>query len=373
MNKLNIGDNITRLRHSKGVTQEALADFVGVTKGSVSKWENHQSMPDVSLLPLLAAFFDISIDGLIGYEAQLDREQIRKIYQELAADFATNPFEEVMDKSRKLVKQYYSCYSFLFQISLLWLNHFMLAGSSDVQQKVLGEARGLCRHICNECKETALTSDAVMLQAYIDLQLGRAEDVIEALEETISPYRMTGRSEGVLIQAYILAGETEKAVSYTQFAMFGHLISLVGHAITYLELHQTDLPVCEETIRRVDQLDTVYQFAVLDGNAAAIYQMQAACVYARHGMEEQAMERLGRYVSVIRWMFTEENLTSHGDAYFDRIRGWYEGCDLGNRTPRSRKVILDSAAQIFDYPVFDALKARPDFRKLRQSVKEIRA
>lgn len=372
MNKLNIGENITRLRHSRGVTQEALADFVGVTKGSVSKWENHQSMPDVSLLPLLAAFFDVSIDELIGYEAQLDREQIRKIYQELAADFARHPFEEVMEKSRKLVKQYYSCYTFLFQISLLWLNHFMLANSPDVQQKVLGEARELCRHICNECKETALSSDAVMLQAYIDLQLGKAEAVIEALEETISPYRMTGRSEGVLIQAYMLAGEKEKAVSYTQYAMFSHLINLVSHAIMYLELHETDFTVCEETIRRVDQLDKVYQFAALDGNAAAIFQMQAACFYARYGKAEQAVERLGRYVSVIRWMFSKENLTNHGDAYFDRIQAWYEGCDLGNRTPRSRKVILDSALQIFDYPVFDGVKERHDFQKLQQSLKEIR-
>ena len=55
------GENIIRLRKDKGVTQEKMADFLGVTKASVSKWETKQSMPDISLLPIIASYFDISI------------------------------------------------------------------------------------------------------------------------------------------------------------------------------------------------------------------------------------------------------------------------------------------------------------------------
>lgn len=43
MNILNISDNIIRYRHEKKITQEELADFIGVTKASVSKWENKQN------------------------------------------------------------------------------------------------------------------------------------------------------------------------------------------------------------------------------------------------------------------------------------------------------------------------------------------
>lgn len=39
MNTLNFSGNITRLRHEKNITQEQLADFIGITKASVSKWE----------------------------------------------------------------------------------------------------------------------------------------------------------------------------------------------------------------------------------------------------------------------------------------------------------------------------------------------
>ncbi len=47
MDQVNLPDNLIRLRHEKNITQEQLADFLGVTKASVSKWENRQSMPDI--------------------------------------------------------------------------------------------------------------------------------------------------------------------------------------------------------------------------------------------------------------------------------------------------------------------------------------
>ncbi|WP_455661601.1 helix-turn-helix domain-containing protein [Pradoshia sp.] len=65
MTGLNLSDNIIHLRRKKGITQEALAHFIGVTKASVSKWETKQSLPDIMLLPKLAAFFDVTVDELI--------------------------------------------------------------------------------------------------------------------------------------------------------------------------------------------------------------------------------------------------------------------------------------------------------------------
>ena len=97
MNKLNLPDNIIRLRHKKKLTQEEVADFMGVTKASVSKWEKGINTPDLLLLPQLAAFFDVTVDELIGYEAQLSGEQIRYQYAQLTGDFAALPFEEALE------------------------------------------------------------------------------------------------------------------------------------------------------------------------------------------------------------------------------------------------------------------------------------
>lgn len=60
--KLDMSKIILQKRKEKQVTQQQLADFVGVSKASVSKWENGQTYPDITLLPLLASYFDITVD-----------------------------------------------------------------------------------------------------------------------------------------------------------------------------------------------------------------------------------------------------------------------------------------------------------------------
>ena len=65
---LKINDQIVALRKQKGVTQGELADVLGVSNQSVSKWESGQCCPDIQLLPELAKYFDVSIDELMGHE-----------------------------------------------------------------------------------------------------------------------------------------------------------------------------------------------------------------------------------------------------------------------------------------------------------------
>lgn len=62
-----IGDKIRLLRKNKGVTQTQLAEVLSVSSQSVSKWENHLSAPDISVLPVIARYFGITMDELFGY------------------------------------------------------------------------------------------------------------------------------------------------------------------------------------------------------------------------------------------------------------------------------------------------------------------
>lgn len=64
-NVSNIGIVISKLRKNKGVTQEELAKYVGVSAQAVSKWENG-GVPDTELLPKIADYFEVSIDRLFG-------------------------------------------------------------------------------------------------------------------------------------------------------------------------------------------------------------------------------------------------------------------------------------------------------------------
>lgn len=63
-----LGSRIAECRKRKNITQEQLAEQMGVSTQAVSKWENDISCPDISLLPPLADYFSISIDELMRGE-----------------------------------------------------------------------------------------------------------------------------------------------------------------------------------------------------------------------------------------------------------------------------------------------------------------
>ena len=68
MTTIKINEQIAFLRKQKGLTQEELANALGVSNQAVSKWESAQCCPDIQLLPDIAELFDVSIDELLGYK-----------------------------------------------------------------------------------------------------------------------------------------------------------------------------------------------------------------------------------------------------------------------------------------------------------------
>lgn len=69
-----LGKKIKELRKSKNISQEVLAQYLGVSFQAVSKWENDMAMPDVAMIPAIAYFFGVSTDELFDYN-RLEAEQ----------------------------------------------------------------------------------------------------------------------------------------------------------------------------------------------------------------------------------------------------------------------------------------------------------
>lgn len=76
---MNIGNNIAALRKEKSITQEELANILGVSAQAVSKWENNSSCPDVALLTDIADYFGVTVDALLraqGDEITSEQPQV---------------------------------------------------------------------------------------------------------------------------------------------------------------------------------------------------------------------------------------------------------------------------------------------------------
>ena len=68
-----LAENIRAFRKARSLTQEQLAEVLGVTTGAVYKWEARLSQPELGMLMELADFFDTSVDVLLGYEMKDNR------------------------------------------------------------------------------------------------------------------------------------------------------------------------------------------------------------------------------------------------------------------------------------------------------------
>ena len=93
MNTLCIGTVLKSLRRERGITQERLAEYLNVTPQAVSRWECGLALPDITTVPVIAGFFGISCDRLLGTEAD-DRHSSRWLREKLS-------FEPTLDFSRQ--------------------------------------------------------------------------------------------------------------------------------------------------------------------------------------------------------------------------------------------------------------------------------
>ena len=91
-----IGNRIAKFRKAKSMTQEELANHMGVSSQAVSKWENDASCPDISLLPKLAKVLGVTIDELLtgkNDQVQMVPEHHRKSLNELIMRVKVNSAE----------------------------------------------------------------------------------------------------------------------------------------------------------------------------------------------------------------------------------------------------------------------------------------
>ncbi|MFZ3131706.1 MAG: helix-turn-helix transcriptional regulator, partial [Desulfosporosinus sp.] len=188
MKAINVGNIIAKKRTEKGITQEELAAYIGISKASVSKWETGQSYPDIVFLPELATYFNISLDTLLGYTPQMNKEDIKKIYLKLAKAFASKPFEDVFRECEEIIKKYYSCFPLLLQMSVLLLNHHNLVESKERQHQVIQQIILLCQRIRSESDEVDVLRLATTIEAICESSLGNPQNTLALLGETLNPY-----------------------------------------------------------------------------------------------------------------------------------------------------------------------------------------
>ena len=103
---MSIGTTIKRLRREQNMTQEQLADYLGITSRAVSQWETDRTTPDISQLPILAGIFNVSADVLLEIDTGKKEEAIHAFLLEYDCLSHDGKLKEKFNRTRCMYKKY---------------------------------------------------------------------------------------------------------------------------------------------------------------------------------------------------------------------------------------------------------------------------
>ncbi len=131
---MQIGTVIRKYRKEKNMTQEEMANRLGVTAPAVNKWENGNSCPDITLLGPIARLLDITPDILLSFKEDLTPEEINSFVKDLNDRLRIKSYEEVFRWAKKKTEEYPGCGRLLWQIGLVLDGWRLMKGIEDKQE-----------------------------------------------------------------------------------------------------------------------------------------------------------------------------------------------------------------------------------------------
>lgn len=120
--KIRIAENIRNLRKAHSLTQEQMAEALGVTVEAVYKWEDGLSIPKIKLIMEIADFFEISVDTLLGYEQQ--NGNVENKIQRIKQCIVEKDFEGGVMDSEKALKKYPNNFDVVYASAVMYILKF---------------------------------------------------------------------------------------------------------------------------------------------------------------------------------------------------------------------------------------------------------
>lgn len=186
--KLKIGANIKTFRKTQNITQEKLAEILGVSCQSVSRWELGTCYPDMELLPMLAETFHVSVDTLLGVDDLIEQEKVKNYLTRFQDAISIGNIRECISITREGVAEYPNNFALLNKL----MYALFLSGDEEGNipewkenmEKYDAEIVALGTRIMKYCPDQNIRLEATARLAFHHCEMGR-KTIGRALIETI--------------------------------------------------------------------------------------------------------------------------------------------------------------------------------------------
>jgi len=104
--ELKLSENLRKLRKERGNTQDELANHLGISVQAVSKWERGDGFPDITLLPYIASYYNVTVDDILGCNSLRKQEEIEAFKQQAQILINKGKRKERLELCREMQKKY---------------------------------------------------------------------------------------------------------------------------------------------------------------------------------------------------------------------------------------------------------------------------
>lgn len=149
--ELQIGVTLRQLRRQRNMTQETLASHLGISCQSISKWERCEGYPDITFLPVLARYFGVSVDTLLGMDAIAEQNRLEEYNRQWQQNRAELRHADNVELMRQALREFPNHPLMLVQLSA---SLERLDGSEQQRREYLHESILVQEQILAYCEDS---------------------------------------------------------------------------------------------------------------------------------------------------------------------------------------------------------------------------
>lgn len=220
---MKIGKTIRQYRKQKNLTQEEVANYLGVTSTAVTKWESETSYPDITLLAPLARILGIDVDTLLSFHEEMTDAEVERLIRELTESITANGYETAFGEAEKWIRKYPNCSALVYSLAqILWM--YMEIQPQPVQDKYEKQLLAWHTSVLQSSDTQLAEAAAVML-----FQNALKKKKYAEAEELLKQFKTPG-IDVRLLQAnlYEAQGEKEKTYEVRESILYRNAANLVN-------------------------------------------------------------------------------------------------------------------------------------------------
>lgn len=339
-----------------------MANFIGVSTAAVSKWESGTSYPDITLLPVIAIFFNVTIDTLLNFKIQLSDEEVMKIFAECEKLFSNGELGKAIVNSKEYIVKYPSSYYLKLRMGFLFTMYSWKSTEEEKGMDMIKYSIELFKDIAKNCTKIELVEQALFQLGALYPSIGEEDKAIEVLNK-INKSELDPNL--LLSNIYMKKDELKKARDILQSKLYKNINDITfvcfGLANSYMK-DKKDLSMIEKyynlsiNIKKVLSSNGDYILSL------SMEYLNFAQVYLKFGESKKAIDMLHKMVEDIG-----ENDINEPENFRDI---W-----CFNEIPKGKKTITmnlyENIFKIFEAPEFDLIRENKEFIDIINDLKNL--